>query len=208
MTRGRGAWRSERYYDECSPLTIRERSRSDNSLLARLSCLLSIELYAPLDGLLSNWVFYYKTGLLIKFIIDCSNFETWKKMLSTSKLPTFDQQFRCLPSILSKFGGWLNVYVYLQTLLAISRVGRSGRSRRKRNGAGAPEHSPLDLSAAGESAAKRARLSASPSTRSDSDDRDRVSNDGKWQHSGHKYQWILINKTYREWGSFDFRVSM
>ncbi|XP_035439942.1 uncharacterized protein LOC118269123 isoform X3 [Spodoptera frugiperda] len=64
-----------------------------------------------------------------------------------------------------------------KTLLAISRVGRSGRSRRKRNGAGAPEHSPLDLSAAGESAAKRARLSASPSTRSDSDDRDRVSND-------------------------------
>lgn len=38
------------------------------------------------------------------------------------------------------------------------------------------EHSPLDLSAAGESAAKRARLSASPS---DSDERDRLSNDGK-----------------------------
>ncbi|KAI8436995.1 hypothetical protein MSG28_010397 [Choristoneura fumiferana] len=62
------------------------------------------------------------------------------------------------------------------TLLAISRVGRGGRSRRKRTGA-APEHSPLDLSAAGESAAKRARLSASPSTRSDSDERDRNSND-------------------------------
>lgn len=43
----------------------------------------------------------------------------------------------------------------------------------------ATEHSPLDLSAAGESAAKRARLSASPSTRSESDERDRVSNDGK-----------------------------
>ncbi|XP_026739198.1 polyhomeotic-like protein 3 [Trichoplusia ni] len=66
-----------------------------------------------------------------------------------------------------------------KTLLAISRVGRGGRSRRKRTGAGAPEHSPLDLSAAGESAAKRARLSASPSTRSDSDDRDRVSNDDR-----------------------------
>ncbi|KAJ8731219.1 hypothetical protein PYW07_004383 [Mythimna separata] len=66
-----------------------------------------------------------------------------------------------------------------KTLLAISRVGRGGRSRRKRNGAGAPEHSPLDLSAAGESAAKRARLSASPSTRSDSDERDRVSNDDR-----------------------------
>ncbi|CAH0585563.1 unnamed protein product [Chrysodeixis includens] len=64
-----------------------------------------------------------------------------------------------------------------KTLLAISRVGRGGRSRRKRTGAGAAEHSPLDLSAAGESAAKRARLSASPSTRSDSDERDRVSND-------------------------------
>ncbi|XP_073956105.1 uncharacterized protein isoform X2 [Choristoneura fumiferana] len=63
-----------------------------------------------------------------------------------------------------------------KTLLAISRVGRGGRSRRKRTGA-APEHSPLDLSAAGESAAKRARLSASPSTRSDSDERDRNSND-------------------------------
>lgn len=68
-----------------------------------------------------------------------------------------------------------------QTLLAISRVGRGGRSRRKRIGTGVvPEHSPLDLSAAGESAAKRARLSASPSTRSDSDDRDRASNDGKY----------------------------
>ncbi|XP_049694294.2 polyhomeotic-like protein 3 isoform X1 [Helicoverpa armigera] len=66
-----------------------------------------------------------------------------------------------------------------KTLLAISRVGRGGRSRRKRHGAGVPEHSPLDLSAAGESAAKRARLSASPSTRSDSDDRDRVSNDDR-----------------------------
>lgn len=60
----------------------------------------------------------------------------------------------------------------------MSRVGRSGRSRRKRMGT-ATEHSPLDLSAAGESAAKRARLSASPSTRSESDERDRVSNDGK-----------------------------
>ncbi|XP_063624332.1 polyhomeotic-like protein 2 isoform X1 [Cydia splendana] len=63
-----------------------------------------------------------------------------------------------------------------KTLLAISRVGRGGRSRRKRAGT-APEHSPLDLSAAGESAAKRARLSASPSTRSDSGERDPVSND-------------------------------
>ncbi|XP_052741412.1 uncharacterized protein LOC112048204 isoform X2 [Bicyclus anynana] len=59
-----------------------------------------------------------------------------------------------------------------KTLLAISRVGRGGRSRRKRVGAGTTaEHSPLDLSAAGESAAKRARLSASPSTRSDGDER-------------------------------------
>ncbi|XP_045498648.1 uncharacterized protein LOC123696496 isoform X3 [Colias croceus] len=66
-----------------------------------------------------------------------------------------------------------------KTLLAISRVSRTGRSRRKRVGVGsAPEHSPLDLSAAGESAAKRARLSASPSTRSD-DDRDRVSNEDR-----------------------------
>ena len=75
--------------------------------------------------------------------------------------------------------------ISLQTLLAISRVGRGGRSRRKRNGAGAPEHSPLDLSAAGESAAKRARLSASPSTRSDSDERDRVSNDGEYLITNH-----------------------
>ncbi|KAJ0176487.1 hypothetical protein K1T71_007666 [Dendrolimus kikuchii] len=68
-----------------------------------------------------------------------------------------------------------------KTLLAISRVGRGGRSRRKRDTRTGvvPEHSPLDLSAAGESAAKRARLSASPSTRSDSDDRDRVSNDDR-----------------------------
>ncbi|XP_031766312.1 uncharacterized protein LOC113520816 isoform X2 [Galleria mellonella] len=67
-----------------------------------------------------------------------------------------------------------------KTLLAISRVHRSGRSRRKRIGTGAPaDHSPLDLSAAGESAAKRARLSASPSTRSDSEDRDRISNDDR-----------------------------
>lgn len=67
-----------------------------------------------------------------------------------------------------------------KTLLAISRVGRGGRARRKRLGTGAVlEHSPLDLSAAGESAAKRARLSASPSTRSDSDDRDGVSNDDR-----------------------------
>ncbi|CAG9102914.1 unnamed protein product [Plutella xylostella] len=66
-----------------------------------------------------------------------------------------------------------------KTLLAISRVGLRGRSRRKRGGAAGAgagaEHSPLDLSAAGETAAKRARLSASPSTRSDdgpgSDDR-------------------------------------
>ncbi|XP_075978450.1 uncharacterized protein LOC142978059 isoform X2 [Anticarsia gemmatalis] len=72
-----------------------------------------------------------------------------------------------------------------KTLLAISRVGRGGRSRRKRTGAGvAPEHSPLDLSAAGESAAKRARLSASPSTRSDSDERDRVSNDDRSEARG------------------------
>ncbi|CAH0715373.1 unnamed protein product, partial [Brenthis ino] len=67
-----------------------------------------------------------------------------------------------------------------KTLLAISRVGRGGRSRRKRVGAGVTtEHSPLDLSAAGESAAKRARLSASPSTRSDGDERDRVSNEDR-----------------------------
>ncbi|CAK1551242.1 unnamed protein product [Leptosia nina] len=66
-----------------------------------------------------------------------------------------------------------------KTLLAISRVGRGGRSRRKRVGAGAvPEHFPLDLSAAGESASKRARLSSSPSTRSD-DDRDRISNEDR-----------------------------
>ncbi|XP_028156740.1 polyhomeotic-like protein 3 [Ostrinia furnacalis] len=72
-----------------------------------------------------------------------------------------------------------------KTLLAISRVGRGGRSRRKRVGAGAaPEHSPLDLSAAGESAAKRARLSASPSTRSDSDERDRASNDDRSEARG------------------------
>ncbi|RVE50922.1 hypothetical protein evm_004489 [Chilo suppressalis] len=71
-----------------------------------------------------------------------------------------------------------------KTLLAISRVGRGGRSRRKRIGAGAPEHSPLDLSAAGESAAKRARLSVSPSTRSDSDERDRVSNDDRSEARG------------------------
>lgn len=64
-------------------------------------------------------------------------------------------------------------------LLAISRVGRGGRLRRKRVGTGAAEHSPLDLSAASENAAKRARLSASPSTRSDSDDRDAASSDGK-----------------------------
>ncbi|XP_068633749.1 mucin-1-like isoform X2 [Battus philenor] len=65
-----------------------------------------------------------------------------------------------------------------KTLLAISRVGRSGRSRRKRFGVGsAAEHSPLDLSAATESAAKRARLSASPSTRSDGDER--VSNEDR-----------------------------
>ncbi|XP_072949430.1 uncharacterized protein [Epargyreus clarus] len=64
-----------------------------------------------------------------------------------------------------------------KTLLAISRVGRGGRSRRKRVVAGATEHSPLDLSAAGESAAKRARLSASPSTRSDGDER--VSNEDR-----------------------------
>ncbi|KAI5633684.1 SAM domain (Sterile alpha motif) domain-containing protein [Phthorimaea operculella] len=61
-----------------------------------------------------------------------------------------------------------------KTLLAISRAGRGGRSRRKRIGTSAPEHSPLDLSAAGESAAKRARLSASPSTRSESDDKEGV----------------------------------
>lgn len=72
-----------------------------------------------------------------------------------------------------------------KTLLAISRVGRGGRSRRKRIGTGAaPEHSPLDLSAAGESAAKRARLSASPSTRSDIDERDRVSNDDRSEVRG------------------------
>ncbi|CAH2237423.1 jg11278 [Pararge aegeria aegeria] len=58
-----------------------------------------------------------------------------------------------------------------KTLLAISRVGRGGRSRRKRVTGTTTEHSPLDLSAAGESAAKRARLSASPSTRSDGDER-------------------------------------
>ncbi|XP_050351098.1 uncharacterized protein LOC126773897 isoform X2 [Nymphalis io] len=67
-----------------------------------------------------------------------------------------------------------------KALLAISRVGRGGRSRRKRIGPGVTaEHSPLDLSAAGESAAKRARLSISPSTRSDGDDRDRVSNEDR-----------------------------
>ncbi|OWR51129.1 hypothetical protein KGM_207718 [Danaus plexippus plexippus] len=66
-----------------------------------------------------------------------------------------------------------------KTLLALSRVGRGGRSRRKRVGVTTAEHSPLDLSAAGESAAKRARLSASPSTRSDGDDRDRVSNEDR-----------------------------
>ncbi|XP_046965571.1 uncharacterized protein LOC124534006 isoform X1 [Vanessa cardui] len=67
-----------------------------------------------------------------------------------------------------------------KALLAISRVGRGGRSRRKRVGPGVTaEHSPLDLSAAGESAAKRARLSVSPSTRSDGDDRDRVSNEDR-----------------------------
>ncbi|XP_050685040.1 uncharacterized protein LOC126979636 isoform X2 [Leptidea sinapis] len=67
-----------------------------------------------------------------------------------------------------------------KALLAVTRVGRGGRSRRKRVGAGAvTEHSPLDLSAAGESAAKRARLSASPSTRSDGDERDRVSNEDR-----------------------------
>lgn len=66
-----------------------------------------------------------------------------------------------------------------KTLLAMSRVGRGGReSRRKRYGSNSSantvgaEHSPLDLSAASESAAKRARLSVSPSTRSDSEDRD------------------------------------
>lgn len=61
-------------------------------------------------------------------------------------------------------------------------MGRGGRSRRKRvvaNAGTAAEHSPLDLSAGAESAAKRARLSVSPSTRSDSDERDRTSNDGK-----------------------------
>ncbi|XP_062525786.1 polyhomeotic-like protein 3 isoform X3 [Bombyx mori] len=73
-----------------------------------------------------------------------------------------------------------------KTLLAISRISRSGRSRRKRTGAtgSTAEHSPLDLSAAGESAAKRARLSASPSARSDSDDRDRVSTDGRSEPRG------------------------
>ncbi|KAL4716708.1 hypothetical protein ACJJTC_004827 [Scirpophaga incertulas] len=71
-----------------------------------------------------------------------------------------------------------------KTLLAISRVGRGGRLRRKRISACAPEHSPLDLSAAGESAAKRARLSASPSTRSDSDDRDGISNDDRSEARG------------------------
>ncbi|KPJ08596.1 hypothetical protein RR48_12349 [Papilio machaon] len=72
----------------------------------------------------------------------------------------------------------------LYTLLAISRVGRSGRSRRKRLVGNSAEHSPLDLSAASESAAKRARLSASPSTRSDSDDRDRVSNEDRSEARG------------------------
>ncbi|XP_053610152.1 uncharacterized protein LOC128675066 isoform X2 [Plodia interpunctella] len=72
-----------------------------------------------------------------------------------------------------------------KTLLAISRVHRGGRSRRKRIGMGnMPEHSPLDLSAAGESAAKRARLSASPSTRSDSDERDRISNEDQGEARG------------------------
>lgn len=74
--------------------------------------------------------------------------------------------------------------VLFQALLAISRVGRGGRSRRKRvvaNAGSAPEHSPLDLSAGGESAAKRARLSTSPSTRSDSDERDGASNDGEYE---------------------------
>ncbi|XP_045536392.1 uncharacterized protein LOC106717952 isoform X1 [Papilio machaon] len=71
-----------------------------------------------------------------------------------------------------------------KTLLAISRVGRSGRSRRKRLVGNSAEHSPLDLSAASESAAKRARLSASPSTRSDSDDRDRVSNEDRSEARG------------------------
>ncbi|CAB3227173.1 unnamed protein product [Arctia plantaginis] len=72
-----------------------------------------------------------------------------------------------------------------KTLLAITRAGRCRRSRRKGTGTGTiPEHSPLDLSAAGESAAKRARSSASPSTRSDSDDRDRVSNEDRGEARG------------------------
>lgn len=76
----------------------------------------------------------------------------------------------------------LTLHCFPQTLLAIARVGRGGRQRRKRAGANTasgPEHSPLDLSAASESACKRARLSASPSTRSESDERDRTSGDGE-----------------------------
>ncbi|VVC91276.1 unnamed protein product, partial [Leptidea sinapis] len=77
-------------------------------------------------------------------------------------------------------------------LLAVTRVGRGGRSRRKRVGAGAvTEHSPLDLSAAGESAAKRARLSASPSTRSDGDERDRVSNEVEVIRSKYRRMFLL-----------------
>ncbi|GBP67883.1 hypothetical protein EVAR_38351_1 [Eumeta japonica] len=81
-----------------------------------------------------------------------------------------------------------------KTLLAISRLNRGSRiSRRKRTpggssgttgGGGGAEHCPLDLSAGGESAAKRARLSASPSLKSDCDERDRASNDERLEARG------------------------
>ncbi|CAH2096004.1 unnamed protein product [Euphydryas editha] len=65
-------------------------------------------------------------------------------------------------------------------LWAVFHIDAGIRLRRKRSKATVTtEHSPLDLSAAGESAAKRARLSASPSTRSDGDERDRVSNEDR-----------------------------
>lgn len=65
---------------------------------------------------------------------------------------------------------------------AIFRTHGGGRRRRMSKAFPAAEHSPLDLSAGGETAAKRARLSPSPSTRSDGDDRERSSNEGMLFH--------------------------
>lgn len=66
---------------------------------------------------------------------------------------------------------------------AILRTHGGSRRRRRAKAFPAAEHSPLDLSAGGETAAKRARHSPSPSTRSDSDDRERSSNEGMSFHS-------------------------